>query len=322
MPQGSPRYASLMATATLKSRRPRQTRGRPVDVKAIVPTDIERFKLLARYPLARLGYINALLGGNERATSARLGELFRAHYVYRPTQQWHYWKAHARGAIYGLDEKGKQYLAEAGLSQEPAAESKHLNNEFAHNVMLFDILMNIEIGAKKAGVRFDPVPGPILLKSQISHKFKSGKTASSDHPYHPDAAFTLTYPNGDVICCTLEADTGSETIERDGDLSRASYLKKLLQIKSVFDTRAFEAIGFKHMRALHVTNSETRRDNLIAAAAQVFGGKSKNNLFNTHPVLGDYTIEQGQWLSVEPEPNGYLFGKWQRPGMEPFDFQS
>jgi hypothetical protein len=187
-------------------------------------------------------------------------------------------------------------------------------------------MANLETGAKIAEATIEPISQDILLPASISHTFPKGQTLHNSEPYNPDAAFIVRTRSGQVIYCTLEVDAGTETLEPDEpktpSLTKATYLKKFLQIKSVFDTKSFKEIGFTHMRALHVTNSETRRNNMMRLAEKVFEGPSQNNLFQVHAKLGDYRIDgMGEFVAIEPDYSGYLFGAWKRPGHPDFDFK-
>jgi hypothetical protein len=298
-------------------------RGRshiPLRVR-IGPRDLEIFKLLTRYRYLRKHVLHALIGGNAYALTTRLGELYRAHYLNRPKQQWDYFNANYRPAIYELDQKGKDALVAHGLTAEPMAVWPHLWNEFAHNVMLCDVLANIDVGAKAYGAILNPHSDAVRLPVTIAHTFKNGRTSSSTDPYNPDAAFTIRYPSGRSLHFVLEVDTGSESLVREGNLRMSSYFKKLLQLQAVFKTRAYQELGFNHLWALHVTSTLTRRDNLMQLCGTLGDGKSKSNLFNVHPVLGQYEIgDNHRYVSCEPAPDGTLFGEWQRPGYEPFNF--
>ena len=141
----------------------------------------------------RKHFIHAFMGGNPHAFTHRLGELYRAHLVDRPQQQWDYFNANYRPAIYELDKRGEDALYQRGFTEEPVAEFKHVYNEFAHNVMLSDVLSQIELGAEQhtATVIFRP---RVKMKASAT---LNGKTSSDD--YYPDAAFSLTYSSGKTL---------------------------------------------------------------------------------------------------------------------------
>lgn len=277
----------------------RRARGRTYKKVQISRRDVEIFKLLSRYRFMRGNYLHALLSGHKETFIVRLGELYRTHYLNRPEQQWNYFNSNYRYAIYELDDKGKELLGYN--APEPIAPFRHLYNEFAHNLMLCDVLANLEIGAKRAGVTLTSC-GDIQIPCKVSAQI-GNRTHTSTTPLIPDAVFYLTYPDGKKLYFALEVDCGTEPVERS-NLSQSSYKKKVLQYKEVLTTGAFKPFA-PHLWILHVTNSPARKEHI-----KTLFGPSKSNMFNVHPVLGDF--------SPDPIPDGSLFGAWERVGHQPF----
>ena len=168
-------------TATRNSRWSRDPVMGPhgASVAYLTDRDIEVFKLLARYRYLSSDYIHAFVGGSAKALNHRLNLLSRKPnlYLVRPLQQRHSAAANYRPLIYALDERGARALRERGLPA-PAKPSHH---NFAHEVMVDQIMASIELGVKaNPSVRL--ISWAEILGSDRTPSATRALGKSRDHP--------------------------------------------------------------------------------------------------------------------------------------------
>ena len=137
-----------------QTRRPRMSRDDKPKKLSLVSRDIEIFKLLNRYRFQRSSFINEHVGGHPIRLRHRLRDLYDSKYLARPEQQLQYVNARYMPMIYELDIKGERLLASYGhyspfthVTVRPTRNAPH--HQFAHDLMVCDILSSIELGVKQ-----------------------------------------------------------------------------------------------------------------------------------------------------------------------------
>jgi len=289
----------------------RQRRGRSGKAEQLTDRDIEVLQLLSRYKYLPADFLAAWVSAPIRAYSKRLLKLHRAGYIKRPPQQWNYANCHYRFTIYELDEKGKDLLDREDLRLKPVAIYKHVLTEFAHNVLLCEVLFSLEFGARAKGFLFQTHLDVLKLPAKIAHTIE-GKEHSSEDPLCWDGLFSITYPKAvtgkeDVtLYMMLEVDCGTEPIERT-NLTQSSHLKKALQYKHVLDTGSYASVVPNFWIGV-VTSSPQRADRIRKLYAD---NGLAFSVFKSHPVL--YRSDRVRSKTEEPVPDGNMLLKpWLR----------
>ena len=309
--------------AKRRSRIRRQSANRTI---LLSPRDIAVFKLLDRYRYLPSNFILAFVGGNPIRFKQRLGALFHEGYLNRPHRQWHAINARYRPAIYELDVKARQALAERGVLSRHRVGAA---GSFAHEVMVCLTMASFELAAQTdTGLRF--VSWPHLLANAPQ------QTRQSPTPFaipvtifHRDRrqAFDLK-PDGRPFALKLslsnnrkralyfpgfELDRHTEPLST-ADLERSSIIKKVLAYREMVASNLYKThFDFPNMLVPFVTVNAEHMRNMIELVLSLTKGKGASYLlFKTIPDL----------LSVERtiEPDGRVIAEpWLRAGYPPFD---
>src|SRR5712691_466563 len=147
------------------------------------PHDIAIFTALARYRYLPVDYIHALVGGSLKHLVHRLNVLSRAPnlFIDRPQQQRANANANHRPLIYELDQRGAQILQERGIEYQRTRAPAN----FAHELMVCQIMASFELGARDAAVRL--ITWPDILRSRRLPE----TTRRSAKPFHIPVAVTV-----------------------------------------------------------------------------------------------------------------------------------
>lgn len=315
-----------------RSRMRRQSRGKRIELS---PRDIELFRLLDRYRYLRSTFLYAFLGGNRKRFIERLGDLYHEGYIGRPQQQWQFANARYMPAIYELDQKGEGVLREYGLRTDdsPLLTKGRMgaSRQFAHQLMIGDILASIELGVREnPDLRFIDwreilarapketrnSANPFRIPCSISYDGpRSVSVQSTTMSLIPDAIFGLEYGGSTTKTYrffVLEADRATMPVVRK-NVEQSSYLKKLLGYRDIAARHLFRSkLGLPNFLVLNVTANMHRAKMMMASLHQLTGGKgSPLFLFRTIPTLGD--------SQRAPCPTSMLLTEpWERVGLPPF----
>lgn len=304
-----------------RSRLHRKATGKPF---ALSPRDLEIFKLLNRYRYLRSTFIHAFVGGYKVALIKRLGVLYHDGYLDRPKQQWQAINARYMPAVYELGRKGEQALRAIGTSVNTLP-----SQQFAHALMISDILGSIELGIKADPnlrlVSWDEIVAkmpdaakhhrnPLELPCSISFTFPRSKTTHrSSKSAIPDAVFGIEYrPTKSFRFFALEADRNNEPIMRN-NLSQTSYLRKILQYREIAKGAYKSHWGLPNLLVLNVTTSERHMSHIIDLVNDLTASKGASYLlFKTMPSLAS--------LEKAPLPDSCMLTEpWLRAGHDPFE---
>jgi Replication-relaxation len=311
--------------------RPRST-GKRIE---LVPRDIEIFRLLDRYRYLRSNFLSAFFKGDEKRFIKRLGNLFHeGGYIDRPKQQWQFANSRYMPAIYELGVKGRRVLADQGMRapDSPLLKKGRMGayRQFAHAVMISDILASVELGVRKddslrfiswqeilanAPEKTRRAANPFEIPVAISHTFKrTGSTHGAKTKIIPDALFGLEYMHRghkSFRYFALEADRNTMPVLRS-NLYQTSYLKKLLAYRQISATRSYKTqFGLPNLLVLNVTTTLGHMENIMRLAAELTGGGSNLFLFKCISTLGDFG------KSPSPTPH-ILTDSWSRAGRPEF----
>lgn len=140
----------------VRARRSRMHRKRTGKRIELSDRDIEIFKLLNRYRYLRSNFLYAFVGGaSETRFKERLGDLYHeGGYIDRPHQQWQFANCRSMPIIYELGDAGVRVLREHAVARADSPLLGHdrlkVCRQFAHAVMIADILASIELGVRWA----------------------------------------------------------------------------------------------------------------------------------------------------------------------------
>jgi hypothetical protein len=296
--------------------------------RAIYPTDrdIAIFSLLVRYRYLPSDTIHAFVGGNAKALLHRLSLLSRKPNLYlsRPQQQRQNAAANYRPLIYQLDQRGSQVLQERGLP----FLSKSLHHNFAHELMVAQIMASIELGTRvNHAIRL------ITCSEILAHERTPLATRQSSTPTAIAVAYTYRgeQRHDDVYADAqpfglerqidgkpsylffpgIEADCATEPIDAS-DAARSSIAKKFAAYLAIAEQGLHRShFGFPNFFVPFITTTAARQHSMMELLARMTGRRgSKIILLKTFP----------SFTSVErapAAPGHVLTAPWQRVGNPP-----
>jgi hypothetical protein len=253
--------------------KPRKTTGVVLrtenDVRGIAEP-LERYGELLACQI--VGLYNAMHGLPARSehTRARLGRLFHesdglpatSKIIARPSYQWRYGYNHQ--TIYWRAPGTGRFLCGTGLHDArtigwasrtrivPISDSSD-QEPTTHDAAVSVLMSSIEIEVrrskrlrfathldviKNASAQAQEADSPLSIPlGELAHTFPTGKSASLKNVHvKPDAVFGIGYPpvgDPDYKFFALEYDRGTEDVEPGGNLSRASWLRKVLSYSAI-----------------------------------------------------------------------------------------
>lgn len=290
----------------------------------LLPRDLEVLKLLNRYRYLRTSTLHAFVGGDPTNFSKRLGKLFHeGGYLSRPDWQWETMNANYMPVVYELTDAGRRALKENGTQI-----LRHTSGTLHwHELMACEIVANIEAFCNKSKelrfilwqeiLNYELFPErsrdkqhPMDLPTSYSFAFKGGKQEGSKAVL-PDAVFGIDYGNKQYKFFALEADRGTEPMERP-NLNQTSWLRKFLQYRNVIEEKTYKSEwGIPNLLILNVTSKPDQYERIRRKLAEL-QGKASYHLFKYLPDAGG-PEKEGSTLD-------YLLKPWERVGYEPLNF--
>jgi hypothetical protein len=307
-----------MQSAPQSKRRSHLSRKIPVKGIRITDADIrDIFEPLARHRRLSTRQRVAFGRRNPIITKARLGELWhgtegeRSHWLHRASEEIVFAnyltvedlhqlgaEAHAplirRGAI-----AAEEWVANSWIGGASAAPSQIIR--LAHDHLASDIAVDIEIGARIAGIPFQShldilSAAPSSTRAQ-KHPLKIPVELNGRRTYiEPDAVFSL---HGHVF--VLEADRGTEAI-------KTAFVQKILAYREIVASGIIdEYLGIDNLRVLVATTSEKRKRHMMQALSEI-ARNGKSTMFG---FRADHAFD----FLKSPQPTGRLFmTPWARVG--------
>ena len=295
--------------------------SRKIPTKGIRITDADVsdiFEPLTRHRRLSTRQLVAYGRRNPIITKARLGELWhgtegeRSHWLHRASEEivfanhltvedLHQLGAEAQAL---LIRRGvippEEWVANTRIGGASAAPSQIIR--LAHDHMASDIALDIEIGARSAGIPFQShldilSAAPSSTRAQ-KHPLKIPVELNGERTYvEPDAVFAL---HGYVFA--LEADRGTEPI-------KTVIAQKILAYREIVASGVIDDyLGVDNLRVLFATTSEKRKHHMMQALAEIArNGKSTMFGFRVDLKFDDFL--------KSPVPTGRLFTTpWARVG--------
>ena len=282
----------------------------------LTPRDLEIFKILERYRYLRSTYLHTFVGGaSETRFKERLGDLYHeGGYLDRPSQQWQFVNARYMPLVYENAEAARKVLRQNGCGVEGARRGDGENHQFAHTLMICEILASIELGTRGGlSLRFVPwleilAKVPELART-ASHPLRIPSAGGNDAYLVPDAVFGLEYlTNGRKTYrfFALEADRGTMPVIRSSP-EQSSYRRKLLAYREIIGQHVHRThLGIPNLLVLTTTVSDAHKARMMSAVKTLTGTGSTVFLFKT---IGAETI-------TTPQPS-LLTETWERVGHSP-----
>lgn len=211
--------------------------------------------------------------GSDTALAKRLGKLFHAGFLQRPTAAQPTRAATGR-IVYALDRRGARHLEDhhrsAGAYRRIADRdwSRERSWPFVqHQLLVATVMVGVKVAAREQGIPFDFTPHyafPNLIAA-----LSAMKAAKDDPDLDPDGYFTLELPTPEGPApfhhfLEVERDT------RSGGAFHADRYSRYLAW-----WRSREQTGYRNLRVLTLTTDPLRMDSLRRIAAGI--GRDKDH---------------------------------------------
>ena len=315
----APPISFFMEPATQPKRRSHLSRR--VSEKGMRITEADTrdiFEPLARHCRLTTRQLVAFGERHPILTKARLGALWhctegeRSHWLHRANEDIVFANHLTVEDLHGLGaeaealliQKGiipaEEWVANSRIGGRSAAPSKIMR--LAHDHMASDIMIDIEIGARRAGVPFKShidILSAAPLSTRIQKKpLKIPVTLNGEHTFvEPDALFSI----GERVFA-LEADKGTEAV-------KSIIVQKILAYREIVASGIIDDyLGINNLRVLFATTSRKRMHHIMDELATIArNGKSTMFGFRADDAFDDFL--------KSPMPTGRLLtAPWERVG--------
>jgi hypothetical protein len=310
-----------METATNQKRRSHLARRAMTKGVQITDNDVrDIFEPLSRHAQLTTRQLVAFGARNSIITKARLGELWhategqRSHWLHRLNENVLFANHLYVEDMHRLGAEGEallrsrcvvpaeEWVANSRIGGRSAAPSRIIR--LSHDHMASNIAIDIEIGARKAGVSFKHHID--ILRAAPEATRATAKPLRIPVELHgkptfvePDALFAI----GDRYYA-LEADRGTESI-------KAVIVPKILAYREIVADYIIDAhLGIDNLTVLFATTNATRMKNVMRELATIAtNGRSRMFGFRAETSFGDFLRT--------PAPSGELFSApWARVGHD------
>jgi hypothetical protein len=288
--------------------------------------DVEIFRLLVRYRYLPNDYIHAFIGGNPKALTRRLNLLSRKPNLYlsRPHQQRESASANHRPLIYELDERAIRFLRDQGAS----VPQKSYHRNFAHELMVAQIMASIELGTKEnvhvrliswpeilangntpRATRESSSPASIPVQFSMRGEQQTVNLTADAQPFGLERV--LAGARSYLFFPGIEADCGTEPLDAS-DADRSSLAKKFAAYTAIAKQGIYRSrFGFPNFFVPIITSSNARMHSMMRLLEKMTDGHgSKMFLFKTFPSFSSFDppLKAGGHMLSEP---------WHRAGHTP-----
>lgn len=238
--------------------------------------DLDILKLVANFYLINTQQLERLTVIPYKTLCARLQKLYHNHYLQRVS----FPGCQNMPTVYTLDREGANYLAANLEMIFPKTALERLKNgsfkpvSVDHELMISELHTGLILAQKKAGFKLAKWTQDQRQKDNIL------RTSVSDndviYPISPDALIDLHFPDRpgkSYAHFFLEADTGSETVEK-------RFFKKMRGYWLWwYNDGHKEKFNIKGFRVLTVTKSEKRMQNLREITRRADNRQAGSELF-------------------------------------------
>lgn len=299
-------------------------------------TDLDReiLTLLTRYRYLRGRYIAALLGRKRGTINKALVKLHGVRLIDKPRSQFLGWNSLNDSDIYEINTAGMRRVTDTvpEATNLVRTRSETPTKQFAHAMMICDTLASIEIGVRRAGLGFvteaeitatSPVPDPLRLPVELSHRFPNGHSEHVKTHARPDAVFGIRYADGRTRLFLLECEHYSPTFR--ATFKGTSTLKKIVAYRHLRSSKVLqEHLGKKRFTVLVVfphqpemIEKEERAGKPLTliskAEALIMEVVGPNDLF----YLKTVPLQEELLMAPSEYPELMFDAPWTVPGMPP-----
>jgi len=265
-------------------------------------------------PMLRRDMLHAHVGGYITTFKETLTNLFHEGYITKPIEQERYYSPLSDQAIYTITDKGVDLLREWGDLSPTArtvvtATKWSPHHEWAHDLLICDLLACLKVGIEQKGLRFIPVY-EILADAPEKTRLSKIPTTIRDGDYDltPDALFGIEHPSGTRAYFALEADRGTEQI-RKGRGKNTSIQEKIEDYQELGNKGTIKTHwNIPNLRVLFLTTVPGRVRNMKDMTKEVVG-PSKRFLFKA--------AYPGFEIGAIPKPLPELVDDYERAGFDP-----
>lgn len=262
--------------------------------------DTEILRTVNRHRFLRSHQIADLVGGSRQQVLRRLQKLYHHGYFERPACQIDYYQTGgSRSIAYGLASRGAAHLRRVDDTPFSRLDWTSRNRSvkrlfLEHALMVSDVMVALEIACRQRGdVRLlieHDIPLPAATRTQ-RRPFQWTVTGSGNGKLVviPDRVFALEFGDkGERLLCFLEADRGTMPVKRVKH-DASSIARKLHAYSQTWKADIHRShFGISRVRVLTVTTSESRCENIRAAASAVSGG---NGIFLQTYIISGFSRE-------------------------------
>ena len=235
--------------------------------------------------------ISQLVNGSSQQVLRRLQQLFHHGYLDRPRAQVRYFSEDgSRPLVYALANKGSRVIASAGVTK-PRLDNRNVKQLYMrHTLLVSDVMVafarsTLSTSTPRLLTEAELAPDKSPSKAFSWATVVKNGERSKRIGVLPDRVFALESPNTDERAFYfLEADCGTMPIRRRS-LDQSSIWRKLLAYEATWSQGLHQSrLEMKRFRVLFVTESEKRRNNLVAECTKLPRGKGLF-LFTTFQAL-------------------------------------
>jgi hypothetical protein len=290
-----------MTTTKQAERKPRFKRAK-VRPFAVQERDLDIIKQVYKHRFLTSEHIAALIDGSGQGILRRLQLLYHAGYLDRPREQIKPYHAGSTAMVYGIGNKGADYLSQALNVPRSKVDWTSKNREaktvfLEHTLEIANFMVCLELACRQT--KNVQLIGPAeILRPTAKHKkenalawavgkiIKDEKTGDRKH-YNfslvPDKLFGLHFPEDppdrNKAFFFLEVDRSTMPINRS-NLFRTSFAKKLSLYWESWQQGLFEQnFHFKNARVLTLAKSPARIVSMIEAVKEADERKKGSRMF-------------------------------------------
>ena len=274
---------------------------------------VARFRFLDANQIARID------GGSPAVVGRRLKMLWLHHFLDRPVNQHLQLASFADEGnlplIYGLGRQGARVLTEHGLPINDKLDWTTKNKRavalwLRHTLETAEAMLAFDFALKARNLQLldhhDLLPYMPEATRKLQQPFRCRvqvRVAIQREPISvgviPDRLFSVLYRNETRHNFALELDRGTMDLKAKQLIRKSSFRRKLLGYFHLHrEEKHTSQWGFRGLRVLTITPSETRLQNIIELQREVVGEQGSNVfLFTTPDRIREHGILGPAWIS-------------------------
>lgn len=288
-----------------RGRRLRWRARNPEGVCEIGSRDLHIFEAIHHHGYSASHYLHALVGGEKNAFQKRLGQLYDFGYLQRFKEQEDSFVRRLRHIIYGLTDKSRQHLTDAGRF----VPFYDRTDPFEHRFMGACVSASIELECRALGLKYIP-RSEVLSKKNKPLRIPLPHFGEKTY-LEPDDLFGIQYPDGSYRRFAVEIDRSNEPLE--GQNRHSSIEKKFDYYEYLIKERVYHEVwGIPGLMLLFITTSQKRVDHIKDDI------KERSTAFASRAALKAYPTFAGRNWLIPPTTLTDILTPWDTV-QGPFD---